>query len=250
MPDKAKIYPDISKISILIPSFNEEKYIKSVIERCAVYNLDIIVVNDGSTDGTLSVLNQLKSSFYDNLIILSHKTNKGKGEALKTGFDFARRNNYYGVITIDADGQHSIDEIGNFLDEVRQSNPDIIVGSRFRDIKGMPFLRLAVNFLTSWIISIIALKKIDDVQSGFRFIKYNVMDKIKLETSNFDTEPELLIKASWYGFKITNISIKTIYHLDEFKSHINPGKDTIKFFKLIFKSAVWRINFKKSINNK
>lgn len=245
-----KTYPDISRISILVPSFNEERYIKSVIEKCAAYNLDIIVVNDGSTDNTLSVLNQLKSSFKNNLIILNHDINKGKGEALKTGFDFASRNNYYGIITIDADGQHSIEEIGNFLKEVNQSDPDIIVGSRFKNIKGMPFIRLAVNFLTSWIISAIARKKIDDVQSGFRFIKYNVINTVSLETSSFDTEPELLIKASWQGFKIINIPIKTIYHLDEFKSHISPGKDTLKFFKLVFRSIAWRINFNKSKHKK
>ncbi|HHT78333.1 MAG TPA: glycosyltransferase family 2 protein [Actinobacteria bacterium] len=246
MADELKSYPDISKISILIPSYNEEKHIKSVIEKCAVYGLDIIVVNDGSTDNTLSVLNQLKRKEDLKLIVLNHEINKGKGEALKTGFDFACKNNYFGVITIDADGQHSIDEIGNFITEVKNNDPDIIVGSRFTDTKGMPFIRLAVNFLTSWIISLIALKKIGDVQSGFRFIKHNVMEKVKLQTSNFDTEPELLIKASWHGFKITNIPIKTIYNLDEFKSHISPGKDTLKFFNLVFKSIAWRFRFRKN----
>jgi len=245
MTGELKTYPDISKISILIPSYNEEKYIKSVIEKCSVYNLDIIVVNDGSADNTSLVLDRFISKNGINLIVLNHEINKGKGEALKTGFDFACRNNYYGVITIDADGQHSIDEIKDFLAEVKKNNPDIIVGSRFKDTKGMPFMRLAVNFLTSWIISIIALKKIDDVQSGFRFIKSDVMSKVRLETSNFDTEPELLIKASWHGFTIKNIPIKTIYNLNEFKSHINPGKDTLKFFKLVFKSIIWRFRFRK-----
>lgn len=245
MTEELKSYTDKSKIAILIPSFNEEKYIKSVIEKCSVYNLDIIVVNDGSTDNTLKVLEQLAPESNMRLMVLNHEVNKGKGEALKTGFDFACKNNYYGVITIDADGQHSIDEIKDFISEVNSNDPDIIVGSRFKNTKGMPFIRLAVNFLTSWIISLIALKKIDDVQSGFRFIKHNVMKTVRLQTSNFDTEPELLIKASWYKFKITNIPIKTIYNLNEFKSHINPGKDSLKFFKLVFKSIAWRFKFKK-----
>ena len=245
MNEELKNQSDLPKISILIPSYNEEKYIKSVIEKCSAYKLDIIVVNDGSTDNTCQVLEQLQSQNGINLKILNHEINKGKGEALKTGFAFACRNNYYGVITIDADGQHSISEIKDFLSEIKKNNPDIIVGSRFKDTKSMPFIRLAVNFLTSWIISAIALKKIDDVQSGFRFIKHNVMKTVSLETSNFDTEPELLIKASWHGFSITNIPIKTIYNLDEFKSHINPGKDTLKFFKLIFKSILWRLRFRK-----
>jgi len=245
MSKESKNNPDISKIAILIPAYNEAGYIKSVIEKCSVYGLDIIVVNDGSTDDTSKILSLLLKKNKLKLTILEHEKNKGKGEALKTGFNFVIRNGYYGVITIDADGQHNIEEINNFINEVKKNNPDIIVGSRFKNTKGMPFIRLVANLLTSWIISTIALKKIDDVQSGFRFIKHDVIKKVKLETSNFDTEPELLIKASLCGFKISNIPIETIYHLDEFKSHINPIKDTIKFFKLIFKSIGWRLKFKK-----
>jgi len=241
---ESKNNPNFLKIAILIPAYNEEKYIKSVIENCSVYGLDIIVVNDGSFDDTSKILNLLLKKNNLKLIVLEHEKNKGKGEALKTGFDYALKNNYYGVITLDADGQHSIEEINNFINEIKKNDLDIIVGSRFENTKGMPFIRLAANLFTSWVISVIAFKKINDVQSGFRFIKHTVIEKVKLETSNFDTEPELLIKASWYGFKISNIPIKTIYH-DELKSHINPIKDTLKFLKLIFKSIGWRLKSKR-----
>jgi len=234
---------DLLKIAILIPSYNECKYIGDVIKKCLKYNLDIIVINDGSTDNTDSVLKELKESLENKLTVINHEINQGKGEALKTGFNYVINNNHSGVITIDADGQHDVDEIQNFLDEIEKSNPDLIVGSRFNNTKGMPYIRRFVNYFTSWIISGIAGKKIADVQSGYRFLNLKVLKNIKLETKNFDTEPEILLKAGWSDYHIKNIPIKTIYHLDEFKSHVNPVKDTIKFFKLVFKSFVWKKRF-------
>lgn len=238
------------RIAILIPSYNEGKYIGSVIKKCSKYNQDIIVVNDGSTDNTSDVLKKLKSEISGKLIIINHDGNKGKGEALKTGFDYIVKNDYFGAITIDADGQHDVEEIRDFLDEIKKNNPDLIVGSRFNNTKDMPFIRRFVNYFTSWIISCIAGKKIEDVQSGYRFLNYKVLKNIKLKTKNFDTESEILLKAGWLNYKITNIPIKTIYYMDEFKSHVNPAKDTIKFFKLVFRSIIWKRKLFKEIKKR
>lgn len=241
---------DSSKIAILIPSYNECNHIGEVIKKCSRFNLDIIVINDGSTDNTNEVVKELKTHFKDRLTVINHNINKGKGEALKTGFNHIINNNYYGAITIDADGQHDPEEIQKFLDNIAVHNPDLIVGSRFNNTKGMPFIRRFVNYLTSWIISGIAGRKIEDVQSGFRFLNQKVLKNIKLETKNFDTEPEMLLRASWSGFSIRNIPIKTIYNLEEFKSHVNPVKDTIKFFKLVFTSIRWKRKALREIKNK
>jgi glycosyltransferase involved in cell wall biosynthesis len=244
--DGTKAKFDFMKIAILIPSYNEGNRICGVVKNCYNYNLDIIIINDGSTDNTSEALKEFGAQKNDKVIIIDHPVNKGKGEALKTGFAYAINNNYSGVITIDADGQHDTKEINDFLNEIDNNDPDLIVGSRFNNTKGMPFIRRFVNYLTSWIISGIAGKKIEDVQSGYRFIKTTVLKNIKLETKNFDTESEILLKAGWLNYKITNIPIRTIYHLDEFKSHVNPVKDTIKFFKLVFKSTKWKRNFFKN----
>jgi glycosyltransferase involved in cell wall biosynthesis len=238
-----KIETDSSKIAIMIPSFNEGKRIGDVIKKCFNYDLDIIIINDGSTDNTAEVLKEFENQKNKKVIIITHPANKGKGEALKTGFACVVDNNYSGVITIDADGQHDVREINNFLTEIDKNDPDLIVGSRFSNTKGMPFIRRFVNYFTSWVISEIAGKKIEDVQSGYRFIKTIVLKNIKLETKNFDTEPEILLKAGWFDFKITNIPIRTIYFLDEFKSHVDPFKDTIKFFKLVLISIKWKRRF-------
>lgn len=236
-----------SNIAILIPAYNEGKYIKTVINKCINYNLDIIIVNDGSTDNTGEILKEFKSE--NKIIVINHDINKGKGEALKTGFNYIINNKYSGVITIDADGQHDTNEIQNFLNEIKNNNPDLIIGSRFQNTKGMPFIRKFVNYFTSWIISYIAGKKIEDVQSGFRYINYDALKNIKLETKNFDTEPELILKAGWLNYNITNIPIKTIYYPGEIKSHVNPVTDTIKFFKLVLKSIGWKRKLLKELKN-
>lgn len=245
MKNDLKTKTDLLKIAILIPSYNEGKRIGDVINKCCYYDKDIIIIDDGSTDNTSQILKELKTQENKRITVITHQANKGKGEALKTGFDFAVNNNYSGVITIDADSQHDVGEINDFLSEIDRNDPDLIVGSRFSNTKGMPFIRRSVNYFTSWIISNIAGKKIEDVQSGYRFIKTDVLKNIKLETKNFDTEPEILMKAGWLNYKITNIPIKTIYHADECKSHVNPVKDTIKFFKLVLISIKWKRNFLK-----
>jgi glycosyltransferase involved in cell wall biosynthesis len=234
-------------LAILIPAYNEGKYIGGVIEDCLKYRIDIIVVDDGSEDNTADAVNKLADSPGARVFLIQHRANRGKGEALKTGFSYAASEKYRGVITIDADGQHDVAEIADFLRAITEKKPDIIVGSRFQNIKGMPFIRLATNFFTSWIISAIAGRKINDVQSGFRFIGYRALN-IDLETKNFETEPEILLKASWLNYKIINIPITTIYYRN-FVSHVNPFIDTYKFFRLVFRSMLLKRRFMRSHTN-
>ncbi len=237
-----------AKISILIPAYNEEKYIEKVIKSCFKYGLDIIIVDDGSTDDTLKVVKSIPAPKNLKIIPIRHMVNKGKGQSLKTGFRYVARNNYSGVITIDADGQHNTDEIKNFLKSAEKEKPDLIIGNRLGNTRNMPFIRLATNVFTSWIISSIAGKKVSDVQSGFRYISSRVLKNIKLETSNFDTEPELIIKSGWFGYNIKNIPISTIYHKNSI-SYVNPITDTIKFFKLVFNSFRWKRKFYRKDNS-
>jgi len=233
------------KIALLIPAYNEEKYIQGVIKDCEPYRLDIIIIDDGSADSTAEKVKSLIPHLGNRLKLISHAKNRGKGRALITGFNYIIDNGYTGVITLDADGQHDTGEIAGFLEVIKKEDPDLVIGDRLGNTKGMPFIRLATNVFTSWIIAGIAGKKVRDVQSGYRYLKSAALKKIKLRTSNFDTEPEIIMRAGWHGMKIINIPIKTIYHKD-FTSYVNPLIDTIKFFRLVFNSLRWKREFKKS----
>ncbi len=230
------------KIALLIPAYNEEKYIGQVIKNCASYSLNMVVINDGSLDQTETIVKKLLKNKKYPLILLQHERNKGKGAALDTGFKYAIKKGYQGVITLDADTQHDTKEIKKFLQMVKKEKPDLIVGSRFQNTHGMPFLRLATNYFTSWVISKLAGQKVEDVQSGFRYISQKLIKNVELKTKNFETEPELILKACWLNYKVKNLPITTIYH-EDFVSEVNKFTDTLKFFKLVFKSLLWRKRF-------
>ncbi len=232
------------KLALLIPAYNEGKYIEGVIENSSKYGMDIIIIDDGSIDSTASIVESLIPAYSPHLKLIRHTKNLGKGQALITGFDYIKDNNYSGVITLDADGQHDTNEIINFLEVINKEDPDIIIGDRLGNTAGMPFIRLATNVFTSWIISTIAGKKVSDVQSGYRYLKTTALKKIKLKTKNFDTEPEIILRAGWFDMEVLNVPIKTIYH-DDFVSYVNPVKDTVKFFKLVLNSLKWKREFRK-----
>jgi hypothetical protein len=99
--------------------------------------------------------------------------------------------------------------------------------------RNMPVVRVLTNKIMSWFISGLCKQKIPDTQCGFRLIKKEVLERLRLTTSKFEIESEILIKASRLGFKIESLPIKSVY-IGE-KSHINPFIDTIKFIKFIFK---------------
>ncbi|HAJ95785.1 MAG TPA: hypothetical protein DCP02_06085 [Actinobacteria bacterium] len=235
------------KIALLIPAYNEEKYIQGVIKSCNSYGMDIIIVDDGSSDSTAKKVRSLIPLSENGSKLIVHPENMGKGRALITGFEYIVNNDYMGVITLDADGQHDPEEIKDFLKIVGDEDPDLVIGNRLGNTSGMPFIRLATNVFTSWIISNIAGKKVSDVQSGYRYLKSDALRKIKLRTSDFDTEPEIIMRAGWHNMKILNVPIRTIYH-DDFISYVNPVTDTIKFFKLVLNSLKWKREFRRTIS--
>jgi len=192
---------------------------------------DVIVVDDGSKDNTAQIAQDAGA------IVLKHEINKGKGAALRTGFQYAIEHGYDAAVTMDSDGQHDPSDIHGFLTAIEKIGSGIIIGSRMNDISTMPAIRKCTNKLTSFASSLLAHQKIEDSQSGFRMITSDVLRTVKLETDRFETESEILIKASKAGFRITSVPIKTIY--GEEKSKIRPIHDTYRFLKLLFRSLRW-----------
>jgi glycosyltransferase involved in cell wall biosynthesis len=220
------------KLGIIIPAYNAENFIVSVIEQIKHYfDGDIIIVNDGSTDDTLKKLNQ------SDVIVLSHNENRGKGAALKTGFAKALKIGCEAVFTIDADGQHDPRFIPDFIAAIQQSDFDIIIGSRMHQLSAMPIHRIFSNKVTSGLISLRIGQRIMDSQSGYRLIKTNVIRKISLTTNHYDTESELLIKSGIAGYRIGYVNIQTIYNNEP--SSMRIFTDTRRFVKLFWSSYLW-----------
>ena len=217
------------KLCVLLPAYNEGAVIGGLVRKISGRISDVIVVDDGSIDNTCREAEEAGA------VVLKNSSNLGKGASLRKGFEYIVRENYDALITMDADGQHDCGEIPSFIRAAEETGADILLGTRMGSVGGMPFLRLLTNVVTSMIVSALCLQKITDSQTGYRMIRTGVLRNVKLQTSNYETESEILIKASRKGFRIREIPIKTIYGNQV--SGIKPGKDTLRFIKLVLKSV-------------
>lgn len=218
-------------ICLLIPAYNEARTIGQIVAKARRIMDSVVVVDDGSRDATAQIAQD------SGALVIKHKVNSGKGAALRTGFQHVLDHGYDAVITMDSDGQHDVDDIPRFLEAFSNSLPGIILGSRMHDISTMPAVRKCTNKFTSFVGSLLSHQKLEDSQSGFRLINADVLRTVKLETSGFEMESELLVKASKAGFRIISVPIKTIYGQEI--SKINPAVDTYKFLRLLFRSFRW-----------
>ena len=215
------------KTCVLIPTYNEANTIGELITQIRNYIPDVIIVDDGSSDSTGTVASKNLAT------VLTNEKNQGKGASLKKGFDYALVSGFGAVITMDGDGQHFTEDIPFFMRLAQYSNTGIIIGNRTLKIGNCPFVRLITNRFMSWLLSGITKQDIPDTQCGFRLIKKEVLEKVNLKTSHFETESEILLQASRLGFKIESVPVKTVYQGRS--SYISPLVDTLRFIKLMMR---------------
>jgi len=210
---------------VVIPTYNESKAIADVVRKLRHYGLEVVVIDDGSVDNTAKIAREAGAT------VLENQKNQGKGASLIKGFDYALKTGFDYIITMDGDGQHMPEDIPFFLRLANSSDNGIFVGNRMSKLKNMPFVRVVTNKFMSWLISLVIGQKVADTQCGFRLIKKEVLQKIKLKTAKYEIESELLIEAARQGFKIESVPIETVYAGE--KSQINPFVDTLRFIKFI-----------------
>ncbi len=216
---------ELDRFGVIIPAYNAAKTIKGVIEELkgrGFNGKNIILVDDGSSDDTSEI------GLNSGVEVIRIRKNTGKGYALKIGFEKARAKGLDMVFTIDADGQHRVSDIGNFLPFSKEY--DLIIGVRLKRRQGMPFIRRVVNRITSLVISLLSKRYIPDVQSGFRLVNLAIFKKVRLRTKNFQTESELAYQVIKRGFRINFVPVSTIYNGG--KSYINPVIDTLRFIDM------------------
>ncbi len=215
--------------TILIPAYNETNSLKKIIYKLQEKKLPFLIVNDGSTDLTLPILQQNTKNF------ITYPNNEGKGYAIKKGAKYlinTLKIDY--ILIMDADGQCAIEDIPLFIKaQQRYPTAKIIIGNRLYNHKNMPFIRYWTNILMSKLISYLAGTKIIDSQCGFRLVHKDVFN-LPLSSNRFELESEMLIKAGKAGINIVNVPIQCIYKEGR-ESKINPIKDMIRFFKMIWR---------------
>ena len=221
------------RTAVIIPAFNAARQLAAVVDnvRRHIPLERIIIVDDGSSDDTHAVATGTGA------IVVQHEANRGKGAALHTAIEKALAMGWEFVITLDADGQHDPQEIPKFVAHQERTDADIIVGNRMADRQDMPFIRVFANRATSDFVSLRAGTRIPDSQNGYRMMRTRIFENIDLETTRYDTESEMLIKAGRRGARIESVPVKTIY--GEEVSSVNPFVDTLRFFRMAFKSLFW-----------
>jgi len=217
----------------MIPAYKAADTLVELVEKIEKYipKSDILIVEDGSPDDTY------QAAVATDAVVVQHEVNKGKGEALKTGFKYALEKNYDGIITIDADLQHDPDAIPEFIRIAKSKKADVIIGTRPRNLSNMPFERFLTNHLTSLIISCFSGRFVRDSQSGYRYHSRKALKAIQLTSSRYDAESEFLFKSGRAGCRVWEVEVPTIYSGSE--SYINPFVDTGRFIRLMWKSLFW-----------
>jgi len=208
-------------VGVLIPTFNNEKTLKKVIDDVLVFTDRIIVVNDGSTDSTSEILKS-----YSNIHLVSYEKNVGKGWALQQGFKKAIEVGYDYVISIDSDGQHYADDLPNFLETLEKNPKAIIIGARNMGQSSVPGKSSFGNKFSNFWFKVETGLTMPDTQSGYRLYPVHAMANHAFVTKKFEFEIEVLVRSHWRGIDVTSVPVKVFYpEKGKRVSHFRPFKD-------------------------
>ena len=216
----------MEKILAVIPAYNEQKNIARVIKEAKNYVDKIILVDDGSKDGT-GRFGQAAGA-----IVLRHVVNLGKGAALKTGCDYAVKNGAGLIVVLDADAQHNPGDIPRFIEKLKKYD---IVFSYRKASKKMPFVLRFGNEFISNIVRILYNVNLTDTQSGFRAFSRETYKKIRWNAADYSMESEMISRVGKQKLKYVQIPIQTIY-TDRYK-----GTTVLDGIKIVLNMVWWRL---------
>lgn len=209
---------------VVIPTYNNAETLGDIVRAALTHTADLVVVDDGSTDETADVL-----AGFENVTVIRHERNRGKGAALRSGLTWAWEHAFTHAVTLDADGQHFPDDIPKIRAAIAENPDAFIIG--VRDLTGRGprrksrWLRANSNFWT-WVAT---GQWVEDTQSGFRVYPLAVVSTLDLRTRKYDFEIEVLELGMWMGAPVVGVPVRVEYGPNR-KSHFRPLRD----FALVF----------------
>jgi len=207
------------KVCVIIPTYNNHKTLKRVLDSVLKYTSNVIVVNDGSTDTTAQIL-----EMYPNLEQIHHSKNMGKGMAIRDGFKKALDLNYDYAITIDSDGQHFPSDIPAFIESLEKDGDALLIGSRNMTQENVPRKSSFGNKFSNFWFWFETGNKLEDTQSGFRLYPLRKIPN-RYFTNKFEFEIEVIVRSAWKSVAVKNIPVQVLYDPEERVSHFRPFKD-------------------------
>ncbi|WPO80147.1 DUF2062 domain-containing protein [Flavobacterium sp. KACC 22761] len=204
---------------VIVPTYNNQKTLKKVLDSVLEFTSNVIIVNDGSTDETPEILKH-----FSQLTQIHHPKNLGKGRALRNGFRKAIEMKFEYAITIDSDGQHFASDIPNFISAIQEEPNSLLIGSRNMTQENVPKKSSFGNKFSNFWFKFETGIKLDDTQSGFRLYPLQLIPK-KFYTNKFEFEIEVIVRSAWKGIVVKNIPIQVLYDPAERVSHFRPFRD-------------------------
>ena len=204
---------------VVIPAYNESKHISDVIQKTKKYCKNIIVIDDGSKDDTYEIAKNL------DVYVLKNIVNMGKGATLKTGCDYALKQNAKLIIVMDSDGQHNPEDIPSIIKKI-EGNDILFTYRKFS--KHMPFILRFGNVMINRFTRLLYGINLKDTQCGFRAFTSSTYKKIRWKSADYSMESEMIAKTGKYKLKYTEHPIETIYS-DKYK-----GTTILDGFKIVF----------------
>lgn len=219
------------KILAVIPAYNEEKTITAVIKEIRLYNpeIDILVINDGSTDNTLKVVKSAGA------MVINLPNNLGIGGAVQTGYIYANRRDYDIVIQVDGDGQHDPKDLQKLVSVIENNDADLVIGSRFlekTDYESSFMRSLGIRFFSK-LVSLLCGKNYYDTTSGYRAANKKAIELFSKYYPKDYPEVETIVYASKKGIRIQEVSVE-MNQRQGGKSSITPLKSIYYMIKVTF----------------
>lgn len=224
-----KLMKEKEDIVILIPAYNPDDKMYELIQKLHQNQFcKIVVVDDGSSK---------KESFQkieNQVVLLKHKENQGKGMALKTGMNYCAKKyrDITGVITVDADGQHKVEDVCKVYEVFKKDTASIVLGSRDFKQKGIPIKSKIGNIAFANLLRCKTKVKVTDTQTGLRAIPLNQLEKfITIKGERFEYETNMLLYCMKNDIKIQEVPIQNVYENKNKASNYRPIKDSIKILR-------------------
>ncbi len=209
------------RVAVAIPAYDAAFAVGDVVRRALATGFSVLVVDDGSTDGTAQAARAAGAR------VVSHPRNLGKGRALHTAFEDLFGGGYDAVITLDADGQHSPEAIPTLLEAAR-GGAGLVLGTRRHLFGGMSRVRRTSNTLSSWAISKIAGVDVADAQTGFRVYTRRLFETTGFPEPRFEAESAVLVRAARAGFTIATVPVGLDVVDGRGTSHYRPLVDSFR----------------------
>lgn len=222
-------------IVILIPAYCPEEGMIAFIEKLHNSFANIVVVNDGCSEEYKHIFDAVSV----NAKIVKHETNKGKGRALKTGYEYIKANypECVGVVSADADGQHTVTDIVKCCEIFKNNDTSVIFGCRdFKSDTAIPPRSRFGNRLTSRLMKFFCDIELSDTQTGLRVVPSSLLDEmINIKGERYEYEMNAILRLKELDVAFVEVPIEVIYIDDNSSSHFNPIKDSIRIYKLFVK---------------